>query len=79
MFSSIPSRWKKKLKNSYEENETNDCKNKIIDTQNVSSKTLRQIRTEMIFEKPTLVGKLGKASFSADEISHIQVINFLSN
>ena len=40
LLNAIPISWKKKLRNSYEENETNDCENKIIDTQNISSKTL---------------------------------------
>ena len=38
LLNAIPASWKKKLKNSYEENKTNDCQNKITDSQNISSK-----------------------------------------
>lgn len=42
--------WKKKLKNSYEENETNVCKNMTIDQyKNISSKALREILTKKDF------------------------------
>ena len=44
--------------------------------QNISSKTLRQILTEKIFEKPTSVGKLEKGGFSAEEMSHIHELPF---
>ena len=72
----IPTSWKKKPKNSYQENETNDCKNTIIDKQNISSKVLKNILRKKIFEKPTSVGKLEKAGSSADEISHIYELLF---
>lgn len=42
--------WKKKLKNSYEENETNVSKNMTIDQyKNISSKALREILTKKDF------------------------------
>jgi len=76
LLNTIPLSWKRELKNSFEENKTDDCQNKIIYTQNISSKTLRQILTKKSFEKPTSVGKLEKAGFSADEISHIYELPF---
>lgn len=76
LLNAIPTSWKKTLKSSYEETEINDCENKITDTQNISSKTLRQILTKKTFEKPTSVGKLEKAGFSAEEISHIYELPF---
>jgi len=42
LLNAIPASWKKKLKNNYKENEANDCENKIIDIQNISSKMLRK-------------------------------------
>ena len=44
----------------------NNCKNKIINIKNISSKILEQILTKTVFEKPTSVGKLEKAGFSVD-------------
>jgi len=80
LLNAISTSWKKKLKNSYKENETNDCEDKIIDTQNISSKTLRQNKktkkTKKIFEKLTSAEKLEKAGFSADKISHIYELPF---
>ena len=76
LLNAIPTSWKKKLKNSYKENESNSCKNKIIDTPNISSKELRNILTKKIFEKPTSLGKLEKAGFSANEIVHIYELSF---
>jgi len=35
LLNAIPARWKKKLKNTYKENENNDCENKITDPQNI--------------------------------------------
>ena len=49
LLNAIPTSWKKKLKNSYEENEAYDCENKIIDLQNTSSKMLRNILTKKGF------------------------------
>ena len=76
LLNAIPTSWKKKLKSNYKENEANDCENKIIDLQNISSKMLRNILTKTLFEKPTSVGKLEKAGFTADEISHIYELPF---
>ena len=76
LLNAIPASWKKKLKNNYKENETNDCENKIIDIQNISSKLLRNILTKKLFEKPTSVAKLEMAGFTADEISHIYELPF---
>ena len=76
LLNAIPTSWKKKLKNSYKENESNDCENKGIDIQNISSKVLRNILTKQIFEKPTSLRKLEKAGFSANEISHIYELPF---
>ena len=45
LLNAIPTSWKKKLKNSYKENETNDCEIKIIHTQNISCEVLRNILT----------------------------------
>ena len=77
LLNAIPTSWKKKLKNSYKDNESNNCENQIIDTQNISSKVLRNILTKQIFEKPTSLGKLEKAGFSANEIHTF--MSFLSN
>ena len=68
----------KKLKNTYKENENNNCKIKITDPQNISSKMLRNILTKQLFEKPTSVAKLEMAGFTADQISHIYELD-LSN
>ena len=57
LLNAIPTSWKKKVKDSYKENESNDCENKVIDTQNISNKVLRNKLTEQIFEKPTSLGK----------------------
>ena len=75
-LNAIPTSWKKKLKTSSKENESNDCENKGIDIQNISSKVLRNILTKQIFEKPTSLRKLEKAGFSANEISHIYELPF---
>ena len=75
-LNAIPMSQKKKLKNNYKENETNDCENKITDIQSISSKMLRNILTKTLFEKPTSVAKLEKAGFTADEISHIYELPF---
>ena len=72
LLNAIPTSWRKKVKNSYDENEINVSENKIIDTQNISSKTLRQILTKKIFEKSTSVKKLEKAIFSGRKISYIR-------
>ena len=63
LLNAIPTSWKKKLRNSYNDNESNDCENKVIDIQNISSKVLRNILTKQIFEKPTSLRKLEKAVF----------------
>ena len=85
LLNAILMSWKKKLKNSHKENETNDRERLlihkilillIIDTQNISSKMLRNILTKKFFEKATSVTKLEKAGFSADEISHICELPF---
>ena len=76
LLTAIPTSWKKKLKNNYEENEAYDCKNKITDLQNTSSKMLRNILTKKLFEKPTSVAKLEKAGFTPDEILHIYKLPF---
>ena len=49
LLNAIPTSWRKKVNNSYEENEINVCENKIIDTKNISNKTLRQILTKKDF------------------------------
>ena len=36
LLNALPTNWKKKLENGYEENETNNYNTKIIDTQNIS-------------------------------------------
>ena len=76
LLNAIPTSWKKKLKNSYKENESNDCENKVIDIQNIASLVLRNILTKQIFEKPTSLRKLEKAGFSVNEISHISELSF---
>jgi len=78
-LNAIPTSWKKKLKNNYKENETNNCKNKIIEyIQNISStgKILRNSLTKKLFEKPTSLAKLEKAGFTADKIPHIYELPF---
>ena len=49
VLNAIPTNWKKRLKNTYEENEAYDCENKIIDLQNTLSKMLRNILTKKAF------------------------------
>ena len=61
LLNAIATSWKKKL--SYKEDETNDCE-------------INNILTKKCFEKPTSVVKLEKASFSADEILHINELPF---
>ena len=38
LLNAIPTSWKKKLKNTFKDNENNDCENKITDLQNISDK-----------------------------------------
>ena len=76
LLNAIPTSWQKKLKSNYKENEANDCENKIIDLQNISSKMLRNILTKKLFEKPTTVAKLEKADFTVIEIVHIYELPF---
>lgn len=52
LLNALPTNWKKKLENGYEENETKYSVTKINDTQNISSKTIGQILKINIFEKP---------------------------
>ena len=52
LLNAIPTSWRKKVNNSYEENEINVCENKIIDTQNIS-RLLDKYLQKQIFEKST--------------------------
>jgi len=76
LLNAIPTSWKKKTKNSYKENETNDCENRIIAIQNASSRMFRNILAKKLFENPSSVTKLEKAGCTADEISHIYEFPF---
>ena len=76
LLNAIPTSWKKLLKGTYGETETNDCEEKITDIQSISSKMLRQLLTKQIFEKPTSRGKLDKAGFSAEQIAYIYELPF---
>ena len=65
LLNAILKSWKKKFNNSYKENETNDCEIKIIDTQNISSKMLRNILTKKCFERPTSMANVTNVTFAA--------------